>query len=121
MNQVAAPASVLNYNLIVNFDKVQVSNKRKAPNSPSPVAKRIKVDGPAPKSISNKDNNELHEAVCRYLIRKPMTTTELINKFRKLKTVPKETLVVTMTAILKKLNPNRQTIEGKLYLSLKEI
>ena len=107
----------------------EASNKRKTSSPPSPVAKRIKIDGPAPVATptpfsiySNKDSNGLNEeAVRRYLVRKPMTTTELITKFRKLKTVPKDTLVVTMTAILKKINPNRQTIQGKMYLSLKEM
>ncbi|CAO1419958.1 unnamed protein product [Diamesa hyperborea] len=106
------------------------SNKRKASTSPLPVAKKIKTETSAPAPVAtaspfamfNKDSNGLNEeAVRRYLVRKPMTTTELITKFRKLKTVPKESLVETMTSILKKINPNRQTIQGKMYLSLKEM
>lgn len=60
------------------------------------------------------------EAVRRYLMRKPMTTTELLTKFKNKKTgVSSEKLVETMTAILKKINPVKQTIQGKMYLSIK--
>lgn len=62
------------------------------------------------------------EAVRRYLMRKPMTTTELLTKFKNKKTgVSSEKLVDTMTQILKKINPVKQTIQGKMYLSIKTI
>lgn len=60
------------------------------------------------------------EAVRRYLMRKPMTTTELLTKFKNKKTgVSSEKLVETMTQILKRINPVKQTIQGKMYLSIK--
>lgn len=53
-------------------------------------------------------------------MRKPMTTTELLTKFKSKKTgVSSEKLVDTMTQILKKINPVKQTIQGKMYLSIK--
>lgn len=55
-------------------------------------------------------------------MRKPMTTTELLTKFKNKKTgVSSEKLVETMTAILKKINPVKQTIQGKMYLSIKVV
>lgn len=119
------------------------SNKRKAysPSPPPEPAKKIKTEAsatapaqalaqaqapvPAPLSIYsslNKDDNGLNEeAVRRYLLRKPMTTIQLITKFRKLRTVPKDNFVESMTSILKKIKPIKQTIQGKIYLSLIEM
>ncbi|CAB3221126.1 unnamed protein product [Arctia plantaginis] len=60
------------------------------------------------------------EAVRRYLARKPMTTTELLTKFKSKRTgVSSKRLVETMTQILKRINPVRQNINGKMYLSIK--
>lgn len=69
---------------------------------------------------SKEDYGITEEAVRRYLARKPMTTTELLTKFKNKKTgVSSEKLVDTMTQILKRINPVRQTIMGKMYLSVK--
>ncbi|OAD55838.1 General transcription factor IIF subunit 1, partial [Eufriesea mexicana] len=60
------------------------------------------------------------DAVRRYLMRKPMTTTELLQKFKSKKTgLTSEQLVNVMTQILKKINPTKQTIKNKMYLSIK--
>lgn len=96
--------------------------------APPHFAKRIKMDQPSMSSsvvnvssLSSKDENGItEEAVRRYLMRKPMTTTELLTKFKNKKTgVSSEKLVETMTQILKKINPVKQTIQGKMYLSIK--
>lgn len=123
----------------------QESNKRKmagsnmpsadltgSDNSNSPMstpAKKIKLDSTPSlpptftglvSSNSKDDYGITEEAVRRYLMRKPMTTTELLTKFKNKKTgVSSEKLVETMTAILKKINPVKQTIQGKMYLSIK--
>ncbi|KXJ69666.1 hypothetical protein RP20_CCG026216 [Aedes albopictus] len=101
-------------------------------NSNSPVstpAKKAKMDSTPSlpptftglvSSNSRDDYGITEEAVRRYLMRKPMTTTELLTKFKNKKTgVSSEKLVETMTAILKKINPVKQTIQGKMYLSIK--
>ncbi|XP_067615478.1 general transcription factor IIF subunit 1 [Eurosta solidaginis] len=101
-------------------------------NSNSPVntpAKRPKSDT-APMvpstyagvvNATNKDDYGItEEAVRRYLMRKPMTPTELLTKFKNKKTgVSSDRLVETMTQILKKINPVKQTIQNKMYLSIK--
>lgn len=49
-----------------------------------------------------------------------MTATELLQKFKKPRTnLSSEQLVNVMTQILKKINPIKQTIKNKMYLSLK--
>lgn len=49
-----------------------------------------------------------------------MTTTELLQKFKSKKTgLTSEQLVNVMTQILKKINPTKQTIKNKMYLSIK--
>uniref|UniRef100_A0A034WDU1 Transcription initiation factor IIF subunit alpha n=4 Tax=Bactrocera TaxID=47832 RepID=A0A034WDU1_BACDO len=101
-------------------------------NSNSPVstpAKRTKTDTTpiVPSTFAgvvnanNKDDYGItEEAVRRYLMRKPMTPTELLTKFKNKKTgVSSDRLVETMTQILKKINPVKQTIQNKMYLSIK--
>ncbi|KAL1456628.1 hypothetical protein WDU94_001343 [Cyamophila willieti] len=81
-------------------------------------------DNPAKKArldpINFNDSGISEEAVRRYLIRKPMTATELLQKFKRPKTnLSSEQLVTVMTSILKRINPTKQTIKNKMYLSLK--
>ncbi|KAM3960188.1 LOW QUALITY PROTEIN: transcription factor IIFalpha [Aphomia sociella] len=81
-----------------------------------PPAKRAKLD----LSYVN-ECGVTEEAVRRYLARKPMTTTELLTKFKSKRTgVSSERLVETMTQILKRINPVKQNINGKMYLSIKQ-
>ncbi|EDV93809.1 general transcription factor IIF subunit 1 [Drosophila grimshawi] len=98
-------------------------------NSPSSTpAKRPKseLSNSLPSSfagvVSNKveDYGITEEAVRRYLKRKPLTATELLTKFKNKKTgVSSDRLVETMTKILKKINPVKHTIQGKMYLWIK--
>ncbi|XP_022672958.1 general transcription factor IIF subunit 1-like isoform X2 [Varroa jacobsoni] len=61
------------------------------------------------------------EAVRRYLMRKPMTTTELLQKFKSKKTgLTSDQLVNLIAQILKRLNPEKQKIKDKLYLSIRQ-
>lgn len=91
--------------------------KRKLPsaeNSPS-VNKKPKTNdsGSGGEAISE-------DAVRRYLMRKPMTAAELLQKFKGRKVPLKgQDLVTTIAFILKKLNPDKQTIKGKLHLYIK--
>ncbi|XP_077285665.1 transcription factor IIFalpha [Arctopsyche grandis] len=86
-----------------------------AGTSGQPSSKRPRFD-PTPSS----DYGVTEQAVRRYLARKPMTTTELLTKFKQRKSgVSSDRLVETMTQILKKINPVKQTIKGKMYLSIK--
>ncbi|XP_028172373.1 general transcription factor IIF subunit 1 isoform X1 [Ostrinia furnacalis] len=80
----------------------------------APPSKRPKLDP------SYMECGVTEEAVRRYLARKPMTTTELLTKFKSKRTgVKSERLVETMTQILKRINPVKQNINGKMYLSIK--
>ncbi|CAH0698721.1 unnamed protein product [Spodoptera exigua] len=85
-----------------------------AANTNMPPAKRPKLDA------SYSECGVTEEAVRRYLARKPMTTTELLTKFKSKRTgVSSDRLVETMTQILKRINPVKQNINGKMYLSIK--
>lgn len=97
------------------------SNKRKLPTIPETVsAKKPKFDTSLSNYIPGSSESGITEdAVRRYLMRKPMTTTELLQKFKSKKTgLSSEQLVNIMTQILKKINPLKQTIKGKMYLSI---
>ncbi|KAK9891769.1 hypothetical protein WA026_016565 [Henosepilachna vigintioctopunctata] len=59
------------------------------------------------------------DAVRKYLMPKPMTTTALVQKFKSKKTgLSSEQLVNVMNPILKKINPVQQVLNGKMYLSI---
>lgn len=73
------------------------------------MAKKMKV---------KHDSGITEEAVRRYLIRKPMTAADLVQKFKN-KTARKEKLTDLLAEILRKINPEIQNIKGKMYLSLK--
>ncbi|XP_065222627.1 general transcription factor IIF subunit 1 [Planococcus citri] len=82
-------------------------------DGPESLTKKPRLETPGEVGISE-------EAVRRYLTRKPMTAKELLQKFKKPKTtLTSEQLVIVMTQILKKINPVKQTIKNKMYLSLK--
>lgn len=114
---------------VANKRKAEITNSSDNSNSPqSTPAKKLKTEiAPSVPQTSfssynsSKDNfGNTEEAVRRYLTRKPMTTTELLKKIQSKKTgVSSDELVEMMTAILKKINPSKQRIQGKMYLSLK--
>ncbi|XP_014470356.1 PREDICTED: general transcription factor IIF subunit 1 [Dinoponera quadriceps] len=99
--------------------------KRKQTGSPDlSQAKKLKLDNfnlvPTSYIPGASESGITEDAVRRYLMRKPMTTTELLQKFKSKKTgLTSEQLVNIMTQILKKINPTKQTIKNKMYLSIK--
>jgi len=101
--------------------------KRKATDSSTTVAtKKPRLDnaGASPtagsSSSASSSDGVTEEQVRRYLTRKPMTTTELLQKFKSKKlTLSSEQLVPSIAQILKKINPHKQMIKGKMYLSMK--
>jgi len=107
-------------------DMINVSDNS---NSPATTpAKKMKTDSAAIAAANfanynstSKDSSGItEEAVRRYLMRKPMTATELLKKFQSKKTgVSRDELVDVMTGILKKINPHKEKIQGKMYLSIK--
>ena len=54
------------------------------------------------------------------LLSKPMTATEILRKMTQLETgLSKEELMPLLVDILKKLNPEKRSVDGKVYLSLR--
>ncbi|XP_045109636.1 general transcription factor IIF subunit 1-like [Portunus trituberculatus] len=106
-----------------------VKRKLKA-NPADPSAKRQRGDIAAgntgggtssPMVASGSDSGVTEEAIRRYLMRKPMTTTELLQKFKCKKTgLNSDQLVHAIAQILKRINPAKQMVKGKMYLSLKQ-
>lgn len=113
-------------------DKLEKAEKRKAmvanildPNMDGPSAKKSRLDqfGSSSGGSSAVSGNEAisEEAVRRYLKRRPMTTIDLLKKFRSKKTgLQNAQLVQLLAHILKKINPHKQKVKGVTYLSLKE-
>ncbi|RDD46496.1 General transcription factor IIF subunit 1 [Trichoplax sp. H2] len=99
-------------------------NKRSSENQPSKPAKRVKTE------VGNREDSSsiaseikdyvTPEAVARYLKRKPMTTSELIKKFKKYFKDSKDKRSINFIAeIIRKLNPERKVSGGATYFYLK--
>ena len=71
-------------------------------------------------SFNFSDRDGVNEdSVRRYLSRKPLTTIELLKKFKSKRTgLSSDKLIHVIAQILKKINPVKQTIMGKMYLSI---
>nr|CAD7438742.1 unnamed protein product [Timema bartmani] len=106
---------------------VAADSKRKATSAPEVnPSKKARLDNFASATLApyswsvSSDSGITEDAVRRYLMRKPMTTTELLQKFKSKKTgLTSDQLVNIMTQILKRINPVKQMIKGKMYLSIK--
>lgn len=70
------------------------------------------------KSRNEPSDGVTEDAVRRYLMRKPMTCTDLLQKFKN-KVQERDNLVQKIAQILKKLDPQTQKLNGKMYFSLK--
>ena len=95
-----------------------------ASNPATPTSAQSSVAGasgqpPAKKAKSTDSEGLSEEAVRRYLTRRPMTVRDLIKKFKKSWSGSKQDLMNSIVNILKKINPDKQTIRGELHLSLK--
>lgn len=64
-------------------------------------------------------HNITEDAVRRYLSRKPITTTQLVTKFKNRSNLSSEQLVSIIALLLKKINPEKKIIKNKMFLSLK--
>ncbi|XP_062306775.1 general transcription factor IIF subunit 1 [Osmerus eperlanus] len=106
-------------------------------SSDTPAAKRLKMEpntqSPAPSgkstpqppsgksTPSTSDVQLTEEAVRRYLIRKPMTTKDLLKKFQTKRTgLSSEQTVNVLAQILKRLNPERKNVNDKMHFYLTE-
>ncbi|KAJ7989676.1 hypothetical protein DPEC_G00307010 [Dallia pectoralis] len=109
-------------------------------SSDSPAAKRLKMEpggavtstqSPVPSGKSTpqppsgkstpSDVQLTEEAVRRYLIRKPMTTKDLLKKFQTKRTgLSSEQTVNVLAQILKRLNPERKNVNDKMHFYLTE-
>ena len=75
---------------------------------------------PTPTGSEEDPQGITEEAVRRYLTRKPMTSKDLLQKFKSKRTgQSNDETVEKLAAIVRKIQPEHKTIKGKLYLSLK--
>ncbi|ODN03252.1 General transcription factor IIF subunit 1 [Orchesella cincta] len=102
---------------------VASGSKRKASsdliNGITNASKKAKIELSPALVQSAASEGITEEAVRRYLLRKPMTVTELLQKFKSKKTkIPSHDMVNVIAHILKKINPVRRNQNQKMYLYL---
>ncbi|XP_072298577.1 general transcription factor IIF subunit 1 [Eucyclogobius newberryi] len=117
--------------------KLEQGKRQTSPATDTPAAKRLKMEpnsqSPAPSgkstpqpasgksTPSSSDVQLTEEAVRRYLIRKPMTTKDLLKKFQTKRTgLSNEQTVNVLAQILKRLNPERKNVNDKMHFYLTE-
>lgn len=107
-----------------NKDVQRGAQKRKLGDPGASAMKRTKTDPSSPASLSltsaSSSDGITEDAIRRYLSRKPMTASELLQKFKSKKTgMNSDQLVNKIAALLKKVNPVKRHIKNKMYFSLK--
>lgn len=104
--------------------KALVDNVMDLNDQPAPKKTRLDQFATSTPSVStplSSNESALEEDVRRYLMRKPMTTTELVKKInsKKFQDLPREELMPLLLNVLKKVNPIKTKTKGIMYLSLK--
>jgi transcription initiation factor TFIIF subunit alpha len=121
---------LLNSYLVYSVSPVQDKPKQSKPNKakkrsndtdvsshPSaPPAKKEHSDSPKTKPVEGVTEADVR----RYLRHKPMTTKELLKKFKRKTNMDGHDLVVQLGNVLKKVNPQQEKVKGKVLLSLKK-
>lgn len=101
-------------------DAVKSGQKRKAEPEVVTNSKKVRTESPITTSSSSSEGIS-EEAIRRYLMRKPMSTKDLLQKFKSKKlNLSNEQLTTSIAQLLRKINPDRQIINKTLYLSLKK-
>ncbi|KAL3867816.1 hypothetical protein ACJMK2_040663 [Sinanodonta woodiana] len=81
-------------------------------------SKKIRTESPITAG-SGASEGITEEAIRRYLMRKPMTAKELVQKFKSKKLhMTKEEIIGKILQLLKKIKPEKKKVNDKLYLSL---
>uniref|UniRef100_A0A3B4T410 Transcription initiation factor IIF subunit alpha n=1 Tax=Seriola dumerili TaxID=41447 RepID=A0A3B4T410_SERDU len=120
-NTLRAAASKLEQG--VSTDSPAAKRLKMEPSSQSPVPSgKSTPQPPSGKSTPSSSDVQLtEEAVRRYLIRKPMTTKDLLKKFQTKRTgLSSEQTVNVLAQILKRLNPERKNVNDKMHFYLTE-
>ncbi|XP_030852322.1 general transcription factor IIF subunit 1 [Strongylocentrotus purpuratus] len=107
------------------LENKDVPSKKRANPTDSPVTKRPRTESPIPGSSSNKTPSGhvplTEEEVKRYLMRRPMTTKDLLVKLNPKRTgLPKEQIETKLAEILDKLAPEKRKKEKKIYWFIRE-
>ncbi|XP_072172889.1 general transcription factor IIF subunit 1-like isoform X2 [Diadema setosum] len=106
--------------------KLESSSMKKRPiPADSPANKRIRTESPVQGGSSNRTSSGhvplTEEEVKRYLMRRPMTTKDLLVKLNPRRTgLPKETIETRLAEILDKLNPEKRKKDSKIYWFIRE-
>ncbi|XP_041357937.1 general transcription factor IIF subunit 1-like [Gigantopelta aegis] len=97
--------------------------KRKLESDQTP-SKKARLESPVTvQSSSSVSDGITEEAIRRYLMRKPMTTKDLSQKFKKMAkkmNMTNEEMTHTIAQLLKRINPERQMVKNVLFLYLKK-
>ncbi|XP_066563845.1 general transcription factor IIF subunit 1 [Amia ocellicauda] len=99
--------------------RLKMEPNPQSPQSPSGKSTPQPASGKSTPSTSDVQLTE--EAVRRYLVRKPMTTKDLLKKFQTKRTgLSSEQTVNVLAQILKRLNPQRKSVGDKMHFYLTE-
>ncbi|OWF40841.1 general transcription factor IIF subunit 1-like [Mizuhopecten yessoensis] len=85
------------------------------------VSKKMRTDSPSLGAHGSSSGGITEESIRRYLMRKPMTTKELLHKFKsKRVNMTKDAMMSAIATLLKKISPKKEMVKNVMYLSLKK-
>ncbi|XP_029645882.1 general transcription factor IIF subunit 1 isoform X1 [Octopus sinensis] len=120
LDKKAAPASTASSAAQPEEKKV-LPQKRKAEPETSFASKKVRTESPVGNVPCTSSEGISEESIRRYLMRKPMSTKDLLQKFKSKKlNMTNEQLTNCIAQLLRKINPDRLTINKTLHLSLKK-
>lgn len=98
----------------------KASLKRKL-ESDTQASKKMRTDSPSLGAQGSSSGGITEESIRRYLMRKPMTTKELLHKFKsKRVNMTNEAMMSAIATLLKKISPKKEMVKNVMYLSLKK-
>ncbi|XP_033101417.1 general transcription factor IIF subunit 1-like [Anneissia japonica] len=89
-------------------------------HTPGPPAKKSRTESPTPFKGQPGEVRITEDVVRRYLMRKPMTTKDLLHKLNPKRTgMSPADIVARLTEVMSKLNLKKEVIKDKVYWSMK--
>ncbi|XP_041475436.1 general transcription factor IIF subunit 1-like [Lytechinus variegatus] len=111
----------------MKLENKDVSSKKRLNPTDSPATKRPRTESPVPGSSSSSNKTAsghvplTEEEVKRYLMKRPMTTKDLLVKLNPKRTgLPKEQIETKLAEILGKLAPEKRKKDKKIYWFIRE-
>ncbi|XP_060078155.1 general transcription factor IIF subunit 1-like [Ylistrum balloti] len=102
-------------------DSEDKSSLKRKLETETQASKKMRTDSPSLGAHGSSSGGITEESIRRYLMRKPMTTKELLHKFKSKRVdMTKDAMMSAIATLLKKISPKKEMVKNVMYLSLKK-